>query len=247
MKDTPFTPTSESLIIGQETLRRMASVDRYNHWIYDEIKGYLGARVLEVGCGIGNMTRYFLDRELCLALDLLAESVALVRHQYAEHTNLLVWQGDITDGDLIERLLSFRFDTVVCVNVLEHIKDDALALHHMCEVLQPDGYLLLVVPAGQYLYGTLDQALGHYRRYQPESLERLVRGQGFQIHRLYHFNLAGILGWFLNSRILGRRVLPEGQLALFDGLTPLFIAVERALQRVGPLPIGQCLVCVASK
>ena len=233
--------------VGVETLRRMASVDRYNRWIYDEIRAYAGQRILEVGCGIGNMTAFFLDRALLVALDLLPEAAALVREKYAGHANLITWQGDITSEATVARLEPYGFDTVVCLNVLEHIRDDARALAHMHRVLQQGGRLLLVTPAGRYLYGTLDQGLGHYRRYERKPLGDLVASVGFAVERLRYMNLAGVPGWFLSSRVLRHRILPRAGLRGFNALAPLFIAAEKALRAVVDVPWGQSLVCIARK
>lgn len=244
---TPEWAATSNDPVGVETLRRMASVDRYNRWIYDEIRAYAGQRVLEVGCGIGNMTAFFLDRALVVALDLLPEAVALVQQKFSGHANLITRQGDITDEAVVAQLGPYGFDTVVCLNVLEHIRDDARALAHMHRVLQPGGRLLLFAPAGRYLYGTLDEGLGHHRRYEREPLGNLVTSVGFVVERLQYMNLAGIPGWFLSSRVLRHRILPRAGLKGFNALAPLFIAAEKALRAVVDVPWGQSLVCIARK
>jgi len=233
--------------IGQETLRRLASVQRYNDWLYEEIRAYIGQHVLEVGCGIGNMTAYFVDRELCMALDLLPESLEQIASKFPDHPNLKLVHGDIADPALVLRLDGYTFDTVACLNVLEHVKADDRALRHMYRFLRPGGHLLLFVPAGQYLYGSLDEGLHHWRRYEREPLRALVEAQGFEILRLAYMNLAGIPGWWLNSRVLKRQLLPRRMLRLFNTLAPLFIWTERSLQHLGPLPFGQSLLCIARK
>jgi 2-polyprenyl-3-methyl-5-hydroxy-6-metoxy-1,4-benzoquinol methylase len=226
---------------GRETLERMASVDRYNAWIYKVIKPWLGLRILEVGCGIGNMTRYFLkNSRQVVALDVLPESVACVRQQYS----LLALEGDICDDSVVEKLhAEYDFDTVVCLNVLEHIPDDGKALKNMFRLLKLGGHLVLYVPAGNYLYGTLDEALGHYRRYNRQQFHDVVSGQGYKIEKIFYMNVAGIFGWYLNSKILKRRILSEKMLSLFNLLTPLFTLVECVIKP----PFGQSLVCIAGK
>ena len=237
--------TTHTEAIGYETLRRMATVERYNAWIYDELAGSVGQRVLEVGCGIGNMTEYFIDRDLLVGVDLLPASVELTRQRHKKQENVLAHLGDITDTELVSALRHYHFDTVVCLNVLEHIEDDLLALRNMHDVLVPDGKLLLFVPAGAYMYGTLDTALGHYRRYERTLLAERVMAAGFSIQRLSYLNLAGIPGWWLNSRALKRQILPTSQLDWFNRLAPLFIRSERLLRRVWDAPFGQSLLCVA--
>lgn len=231
--------------IGVETLRRMATVGRYNDWIYQEIAPYAGRRLLEVGCGIGNMSEYFVDRDLLVGLDMLPASVELTRRRHLRHDNIQAQLGDITNPDLLPDLQAYAFDTVICLNVLEHIGDDQTALQHMRAALIPGGRLLLFVPAGGYMYGSLDTALGHYRRYNLPGLRQQVQEAGFSIERLGYLNLAGIPGWWLNSRVLKRELLPQGQLAWFNRLAPLFVAGERALRRAWDLQVGQSLLCIA--
>jgi 2-polyprenyl-3-methyl-5-hydroxy-6-metoxy-1,4-benzoquinol methylase len=239
--------TTRTEAIGYETLRRMATVERYNAWIYDELASAVGQRVLEVGCGIGNMTEYFVDRDLFVGVDLLPASVELTRQRHMKRENVIAHLGDITDNALVSALKHYQIDTVVCLNVLEHIEDDFLALRNMCEVLVPEGRLLLFVPAGSYMYGTLDTALGHYRRYERTMLAERVAAAGFSIQRLSYLNLAGIPGWWLNSRALKRQILPISQLDWFNRLAPLFIRIERLLRQVWDAPFGQSLLCIARR
>lgn len=225
----------------------MASVDRYNRWIYSEIAPFVGQNVLEVGCGIGNMTRHLLGAQRVIALDRLPGSVALVAETFADMPHVHTCLGDITAPSTVEQLVPYTIDTVVCLNVLEHIERDDVALRHMFRLLQPGGHLLLFVPAGTYMYGTLDRALGHYRRYARTDLAARVAQAGFRPQRVSYLNLAGIPGWWLNSRVLHRQLLPTGQLRLFNRLAPLLIWTERALRRVWDVPAGQSLLCIAHK
>src|SRR3954469_17299242 len=114
--------------VGIETLLRMADVDAYNDWVYRQIRPYMGERVLEVGCGIGNMTGYYADRPLLVCVDLLPESLELAREKVGSRTNLELVQGDICDDATVEQLRDYKFDTTILLNVLEHIPDDARAL-----------------------------------------------------------------------------------------------------------------------
>ena len=233
--------------IGRSTLHRMASVDRYNGWIFQEIAPYAGQRLLEVGCGIGNMTVYFRHLSLVVGLDLLQSSVVYVTQHLADYPNIRIHRGDITSANTVAQLMPYAFDTVMCLNVLEHIRDDTLALHNMADLLQPGGHLLLFVPAGMYMFGSLDVALGHHRRYEKQELHQLVEAADLEIIRFGHLNISGIPGWWLNSRLLKRHILPHGQLKLFNRLAPILITCERQLRRFWDAPLGQSLLCIARK
>ncbi len=236
-------PASTIDPVGFETLLRMADVESYNRWVYHRIRPYLGERVLEVGCGIGNMTAYYVDRPHLACVDLLPESIALVRQQFPDHSNMHMVIGDICAASTAKALACKAFDTAVMINVLEHIADDARALTCIRDLLAADGYLALLVPAGRYLYGSLDEALGHHRRYEAPDLQALLLSSGYAIDTLRYMNLAGIVGWFLNARVFRRKLLPRPQLAIFNWLAPLF---ER-LEDVVPPPVGQSLLAIARK
>ena len=120
-----------------------------------------------------------------------------------------------------------RIDTIVCMNVLEHIEDDAGTLADFCRVLQPGGHLALLVPAMPALYGSLDENLRHYRRYEKGGLATLVGRAGFTVESVRYLNRPGVLGWWLNSRVLKRRVLPKRQLGAFKWIMPLLRAEEK--------------------
>ena len=108
----------------------------------------MGRRILEVGCGLGNITPYFLGRDRLVSIDILPASVWQVERQLSREPNFRAFCADICSAATYQELKPYRFDTVVCLNVLEHIQNDALALRHMAGLLEPGGSLLLFVPAG---------------------------------------------------------------------------------------------------
>jgi len=136
-------------------------------------------------------------------------------------------------------LVAERLDTVVCLNVLEHIEDDRASLRAMHDLLQPGGRLALLVPSLRALYGTLDEALGHFRRYVPAELSEKLGAAGFRLRHLEYFNLAGVPGWWVAGRVLRRRLIPTGALRWYEALVPLF-----RLERLLPWRIGQSLIAI---
>jgi 2-polyprenyl-3-methyl-5-hydroxy-6-metoxy-1,4-benzoquinol methylase len=236
-------PVAPTVDYGVETLRRMATVDRYNDWIYRRIEPHLGQRILEVGCGLGNMTQYFLGRDQLVSIDVLPASVDQVHGLYAAQPGFQALHSDICDERLVEELKPHRFDTVVCLNVLEHILDDTLAIQHMARLLEPGGKLILFVPAGSYLYGELDIALAHHRRYDRRSVLAVIQSAGLVPEVVRYMNPAGIPGWFLASRVLKRHAPPRGLLHLFNFLTPLFMWADEKVE----MPIGLSVLCIARR
>ena len=134
-----------------------------------------------------------------------------------------------TDAD---ELLSSKVNTIVCMNVLEHIEDDHTTLSDFARVLQPGGHLVLLVPSMKALYGTLDKHLNHFRRYSVEELRAAVTAAGFEIETLRFLNRPAVLGWWLSSRVLKRRVMPKGQLKAFKWVMPLLRLEEKNRTRI---------------
>ncbi len=227
--------------IGAETLRRMSALERYNDWILEKIAPWAGDRVLEVGSGIGNISQYFLDRrELCLS-DVQEEYLRTLRERFADHPNVTVARYNLEEPP--EALRGREFDTILALNVLEHIEKDTSALREMAALLAPGGRIILQLPAHTLLYGSLDVNLDHFRRYTASDIRRKFAAAGLETERLVRFNMFGALGWLLCSRILRKKILPQGQLGLFNRLTPLFMAIERAV----PVPFGLSLLAVGRK
>jgi SAM-dependent methyltransferase len=219
-------------------------IDRYDAWLFRKIEPYLGRRVLEIGCGLGNMSRRLLAsrRDLIVAIDTSAESVAAVRQQFAAHPNLRAVVYSITAPEVLA-LQSDNFDSAVSLNVFEHIEDDVLALRQTRQLLQPEGRLVLIVPAHEWLYGTMDRSIGHYRRYTKESLRGKLEETGFRVVRQAYVNLLGAMGWWLHGRVLRHKTPPAGQLRLFNALVPYWTALE---DRAAP-PFGISVLSIAER
>jgi glycosyltransferase involved in cell wall biosynthesis len=224
---------------GYTTLRRVEVLHRYNGFLWDLMQPFIGRRVLEVGAGTGLLTRFLAKRERVLATELDPEYVDLLRRTFADKPNVEVRPLDVArlaaDG-----IPPRSFDTVVCSNVLEHIEDDGKALAAMRDVLEPGGRVVLIVPALQSLYGSIDRAIHHYRRYSRTELTDKLERAGLAVEHVSYFNMLGVPGWFLNARVLKRSSVPGVQARINDWLVP-WLRLER---RFGP-PVGMSLLAVA--
>jgi glycosyltransferase involved in cell wall biosynthesis len=227
--------------VGHETLRRMATTDRYSRLIVERLAPDVGARVLEVGSGIGNISGHLGRRELLVATDIADHYLDLLRRRFEGNSRVRVLRYNLEEGARAD-LRAFGFDTIVCLNVLEHVRDDAAALRGLSGLLVPGGRLLLLVPAHPALYSSLDRNLSHYRRYSRGEMIGLLERQGFIVEKASHFNLPGALGWWLNGRVLRRKILPGGQLRVFNLITPL-LRLESWLH----LPLGLSLIVTARR
>jgi SAM-dependent methyltransferase len=221
----------------------MRSAVKYFSWQSSLVGPELGSRVLEVGCGLGNFTGTLLDREQIVAVDLEPECVARLKVRYPNRANLHAAVCDVLSPEFAA-LARFRPDTCICLNVLEHIEDHDAALKAMASVLTHGGAIVLMVPAFQALYGPIDKNLGHYRRYNRESMRRLAERAGLKLRKAHYSNLIGFFGWWTNSHILKREAQSPGQIEVFDRfVVPVLSAVEGVVRP----PFGQSLVAVLEK
>jgi glycosyltransferase involved in cell wall biosynthesis len=229
--------------VGAVTLRRMAKLDGYNEWLHNRFDAFLGTRILEVGSGVGNQTRYFIDRDRVVASDIEPHYVRELNTRFGRLGNVRVasFRFPLTEESRAD-LRSENIDTIVCMNVLEHIEDDGSTLRDFAAVLPKGGKLVLLVPAMPALYGTLDINLHHFRRYDREPLRQLLADSGFAIQSLNYLNRPGVFGWWLNSRVLKRTVLPRGQLAAFRWIQPVL-----KLEESRPPSWGMSLLALAQK
>jgi ubiquinone/menaquinone biosynthesis C-methylase UbiE len=216
----------------------------YNRWLHERFESYLGKRILEVGSGVGNQTRYFIDeRERVVASDIEPHYVRELIGRFGDRTNLRVasYRFPLSDADRAE-LQHEGIDTIVCMNVLEHIEDDVATLTDFARVLPSNGHLVLLVPSLKALYGTLDKHLHHFRRYDQDELRTKLAAAGFTIDDMRFLNRVAVPGWWLNSRVLKRTVMPKGQLRLFKWIMPLL-----RLEENHPPSFGLSLLVLARK
>lgn len=228
--------------IGAETLRRIYKLNNLNRWMWSRVEPWVGNRVMEAGCGTGTMTAFLLDREAVYAVDMNQKHLDNLHAKFDHVENLHTFCSNLEDTKLRE-LSSENIDTIVCLNVLEHVEKHEETLEHFHAVLADGGKLILLVPAFQSLYGTLDTGLSHFRRYGKKELFDLLDSHGFNIVNHRYLNMFGTLGWWLNGKVLKRDLLPSGQLNLYNALVPFFMTIENL---TGP-PFGLSHVICAEK
>jgi len=225
-----------------EDQQRMTRATNYFAWQHRLASQQLGRRVLEIGCGIGNFTGLLLDREAVLAVDCEPGCINKLRTRFKDSPNLRAETCDVS-SDAFPALANFRADSLVCLNVLEHIEDDGDALRRMRAVLVPEGVAVLIVPAFPSLYGPIDELLGHHRRYTKASFRAVAEAAGFRVREARYLNAVGFFGWWMNAHVLKRRAQSEAQIAFFDRY---IVPVASRAESVFPPPFGQSLFAVLS-
>lgn len=218
------------------------TADNYNRWIFDNIKNFIGQDVLEIGCGTGNITDYILEKNRGITgIEIDHTFACTAKKKYRNNKAVKIIHGDFLK---LKSLKRNHYDTVITLNVLEHIKNDSLALAKMYASLKKGGTAVMLVPAMRFAYGTLDKELGHFRRYEKDDMEKLYNENGFKPGKMFYMNFIGAFAWAFNSRILGRKVFPQFQPVLFDRF---FVPVLKPLETVFPPFLGQSLIAVGKK
>ena len=213
---------------GSQILGRLGRAPRFNAWMADTIRPFCGQRILEIGSGTGNLTKRLIPRDQYVASDINPLYLQTLEGLTADRPYLDVTLTDVTRGETFPQLAA-GFDTVVCLNVVEHVEDDVGALRNIRAVLAPAGRAIVLVPQGPEVFGTLDEVLGHRRRYTIASLHALAAAAGFEVKELVHFNRVGRPAWWLNGKLLKRRDFGLGQILALNLLTPLFRLIDGSL------------------
>jgi len=221
-----------------ESLDRMAAAKNYTAWLLDRARPYLGRTVLDLGAGIGTFSEVLSSEVDVVALEPDPRLAHFLRERAAGNPRLRVVDG----GAELLATMDERFDSILCLNVLEHIPEEAETLAGCFARLEAGGHLLLLVPAHASLFGAVDEVGGHVRRYDPRHLRDALGRAGFEIVELRHVNPVGALGWLVFSKLLRRGQVPRGPLASYDRLVPLFGQLDRLR-----LPFGLSLWAVARR
>ena len=213
---------------GARILDALSHTRRFNRWMADTVRPFTGTRVLEIGAGIGNLSQYLAPRRQHYTIsDYDEEHLARLRVRFQHRPNATLMRCDLSRPEDFAGIQE-QADTVICLNVLEHIPDDAVGLRNIAGALMPGGTAIILVPQDQRIYGTLDKVLGHYRRYTEAELRERMDAAGFEVERVLQFNRVTRPGWILNGRILKRRHFSRLQLWIFDRMVWLWKRLDTA-------------------
>jgi len=212
---------------------------RYRQWEYDSVAPYLGSSVLEVGSGMGYFSEKLVEsqRQRLVLSDAEEYCLGRLRSTYADAAGIEVKRvelpGRINIGAPVQ--------TVVAMNVLEHIEDDVQGLRDLASVVVPGGRIVLWVPAYMQLYGEFDRKVGHWRRYTPKTIRIAVESAGLTVERVRPVNFLGGLAWWLAVRRGGAGAPNRRLVWLYDNIV---VPISRAVERIVRPPFGQSVLCV---
>ena len=232
-------------------LLSLSNALNYQQWILESVEPYLGKRILELGAGIGNLSRRLPLREKLVLSETDDHLLEILRNRFKEVPDS---RREIFKVDLMtnwqEQLSTFDFDTIVSFNVMEHIEDDLRSFNDQIQMLKKSKaagpkHMIAFVPSHSWAYGSLDSEFLHFRRYNKRKVMRQLR----EAHPLvrfhsYHFNLVGLLGWFVNGRLFRKTTISDSTIKSFELLCPLLKDFDNFIHQKLKLPLGQSLIIV---
>ncbi len=239
--DRRFGQTSDDFVAAD--LKQMEVATNYNQWLFALVQPHLGRRIFEVGSGIGNVTRRLVESaEFVFGIEPNLACVEQLERALGAHPRFgyRPWSIEECDPSFLAR---YRLDTILCTNVLEHIEDDTMTLRFFASMLQPGARLVLLLPGVSWAYGTIDTAVGHFRRYTKKSISVALNDLGLEVEFLRYSNFIGLIGWCYNGRIKHIVKQSDAQIRLFDRIVPWYSRLEEIV----PPPIGMSLLVVGRK
>ena len=226
-----------------DNLNTLSSMNRYYQWISKIIMPHAGKRILDIGCANGNLSQFFMEKELLCGIDISGDYLEQIRNRFPDHKNFQAVLLDACDSEGMLNLRKYRFDTAITMNALEHIKDDILAFRNIYNALEPGAKFLIVAPAMSQLYALLDYEVGHYRRYNRKELAIKLETAGFRIIKTRYLNAGGAAVWFLYYTLLKKKHFTKLTFRMYNTLVPIL----RLIESVIPFPFGMSVIAIAEK
>lgn len=232
---------------GLDTLSVINNATNFNRWMFESIKPYCKGNILEIGSGIGNISTFFLENKQYIFLtDIRDNYCSILKNKFKENSYLLgVENIDLVHPNFETKYAKFigQFDTVFALNVIEHIKNDVLAISNANKLLKNGGNLIILVPAYQFLYNQYDKELFHFKRYVKNEVIEIFKKNNFEIINSFYFNAFGILGWFVSGKISKSKSIPSSQMNLFNKI----VFVAKLIDKIFFNKIGLSTIIIGQK
>lgn len=222
--------------VGEYTLRAMKKAKWYNRWLLTFFEKYLKGDILEVGAGIGNFSKMLNRYGKVTVIDINRNYI----NKY-KNSGINYGLGDVEKGKYFFK--DKKFDSIMSLNVIEHIKDDGRAFRNISQLLNGNGTAVILVPAHKLLYSKYDKLLGHYRRYSISDVKKLIGDAGLEIVDIRYINWWGAVGWLFFMKLLKNTDFPENELGIFDMFGKFLLWPEKILK----LPFGLSVLAVVRR
>jgi 2-polyprenyl-3-methyl-5-hydroxy-6-metoxy-1,4-benzoquinol methylase len=230
---------------GHENLETAIKRKNFTKWVREETFSELKGNILEIGSGLGTYSEQIIknnpNSKITLS-DISSLYVENLKKSFLSNS-VKVFKLDLNNKDDFKEIGYDKFDSIIAINVLEHVKDDKFAFSELYKMLKNDGTLIILVPANKFLYNIIDKSIGHWRRYTKKELRNKLVEKNFVMEKIYSFNILGMFGWFLNGNIFKKREINKNASSLFDKLVPIMKILEKYSGR----PFGLSIICYCKK
>lgn len=230
--------TTRVLHLSEEdqNLASQLDAEEFVSWMFETVRPFLSGHVLEIGSGMGAISRHLVDEcEKVSLSDIRPDHCETLRKQFGMRDTVAeVLPLDIGDPFLADHHADRfgTYDSIVMLNVLEHVYDDEQALRNCLSLLRPGGTMVQLVPAIPALYNSFDAAVHHHRRYRRSALVRKMRATGWMIASSRYFNAAGILGWFVSGKLRRHRVITQQEMQTYERFLGAIKFVDKFCNRI---------------
>jgi 2-polyprenyl-3-methyl-5-hydroxy-6-metoxy-1,4-benzoquinol methylase len=225
---------------GFETLLAIQKADKFNKWMFSAVSPYCSGHVLEIGSGIGNISQFFVSGNFSITLsDIDSFYIDILQTRFSNCKNVNQIRSIDLQHPAFEKTyfhLKENFDTLVMLNVMEHLENENIALQNCSYLLKPAGTLILLVPAYCWLYSRMDKELGHKKRYTALRLDQLISRNKFLVKKTFYFNALGIPAW-LYGKIRRLKKIPSAEMNVFNFLTGPGKLIDKLLFRKAGLSV----------
>jgi 2-polyprenyl-3-methyl-5-hydroxy-6-metoxy-1,4-benzoquinol methylase len=232
---------------GHTNLELVSKNHRFNNWMYKEISAGLNGDVLEIGSGIGTYSEMLIrDKDPSshiMLTDIDPSYIRRLANNFCSNDSVSVSKLDLSRKEDYEKIGYERFDSILALNVLEHVENDVFVLQQLYRMLKGGGTVVLLVPCHKFLYNVIDKSVGHFRRYAKKELEYKVSKTQFIMQRIIYFNVLGIVGWYLNGSLAKNPQINSTASRIFDLLVPISCYVERLTGK----RLGLSIICYLRK
>ena len=238
----PLTPNQSRFEYSGSELDSLAEAKNYYAWVMRQFEPYVGPTMIEIGAGIGTFSEFILANPKVgklVAIEPATNTLPHLRNRFANNERV-----EVRSGYLGEHTESLNGDAIVAVNVMEHVPDDAQFCRDAFASVKSGGHLLLFVPALPAIFGTLDVAFEHHRRYTRGSLRNVIEQAGWRPVRISYMNFPGIAAWFTAGRILRKNSIAARDAKTYDRLVVPWLS---RLESIVEPPIGSNLIAIAAK
>lgn len=230
---------------GHENLEILSHSYNFNNWLYQEILPSLKGDILEVGSGIGTFSEKIIQDFPNSKITLTDVSDSYIKELQKKFGNdrVSVYKLDLNQKSHYEDIGYKKFNSIVAVNVLEHVENDEYALLQLYQMLRKEGVLIILVPSHKFLFNSIDEKVGHFRRYSEKDLKFKIKKTQFTIDKMFCFNMLGIIGWYINGNLAKSSSVNTTAMRILDKLTPILKFSERVLGK----KIGLSIICFLRK